>query len=102
MSAQHPAIAREIEISDWKPFTKNTMRGSFTIRTPSGFIFHKVVLHEKNDKRWIQFPSEKWTDTQGETHFTTLFELCDRSTSDRFRDQVLAALDQFFANAGVN
>ena len=39
--------SRCFAISDWKPYTKNTLRGFFTVTTPCGIVLHNCLLHDK-------------------------------------------------------
>lgn len=84
---------RGIEISDWKPLTKNTLRGFFTATLPSGMILHNLMLHEKDGSRWIGFPAREWTDNAGQKKYARFVEFTGRDIADRFRDAALAAID---------
>jgi hypothetical protein len=52
------------------------------------------MLHEKNDSRWISFPAREWKDAEGNKQYARFIEFSSRKASDRFRDQVLQALDE--------
>jgi hypothetical protein len=80
-------------ISNWKSFTKNTLRGFFTITLSSGITIHHCSLHEKNGQRWIGLPFEKYTKKDGTIGYTQLVEFTSRAVADSFRKQVLLALD---------
>jgi hypothetical protein len=80
-------------ISNWKTFTKNTLRGFFTITLPSGMTIHNCSLHEKNGQRWIGLPTEKYTKKDGTIGYVQLVEFTSREIADSFRTQVLRALD---------
>jgi hypothetical protein len=84
---------RDILIADWKPLVKNTLRGFFTATLPSGLIIHGLSLHEKGEMRWVGMPAREWVDNSGEKQFAKIIEFRDRATADRFRDEVLEALD---------
>ena len=92
---------RGITISDWKPYQKNTLQGFFTATLPSGLVLHDLMLHERNGKRWISFPSRGWKNAEGEQQWSPYVEFADRAAADRFRDQTLAALDKHLATAEV-
>jgi hypothetical protein len=83
---------RSVRISDWRPLDRNTLKGAFTVVLPSGLIIHDVMVHEKNGERWLSFPAKEWEDARGNRQFARFIGFADRATSDRFRDQVLAAL----------
>jgi hypothetical protein len=82
-----------MQISDWKSFNKNTLRGFFTVTLPSGMVIHKCSLHEKNGNRWIGLPAEKYSKHDGTTAYSVLLEFTSRQIADNFRKQVLLALE---------
>jgi len=88
---------KQIEIRNWTPQTKNTLRGFCTLRLPSGMIIERVMLHEKGDNRWISFPGREYTDEQGQKQFAGFIRFDNRAIADRFRDLVLDSLDRHFA-----
>ena len=99
-AAPGPGGGRKIQIADWKPLSKNTLKGVFSATMPSGMVFHSLMLHERDDgKRWIGLPAKEWTNEQGVKQFSRFIEFTDRRSADRFRDEVLAALDAFLAGA---
>jgi hypothetical protein len=88
-------MALEFEVSNWKPFRKNTLRGFFTLTLPSGMILHNCSLHQKdNGQRWIGMPSQKFSKQDGSTGYTPLIEFVSREAADHFRDLALAAVDK--------
>ena len=99
MNSQPPAApaVREIQISNWRPRTKNTLRGFFSVTLPSGMILHDLMLCEKGDSRWINLPTREYKDTQGQRSFANIIEFADEELYNRFRNAVMAALDRYFA-----
>jgi hypothetical protein len=57
-------------------------------------VLHSLMLHQKNDARWVSFPAKEYTDQQGQRQFARFIAFASRHAADRFRDQVLAALDR--------
>ena len=90
---------RSIEIAEWKPHTKNTLRGFLSVTLPSGMVIHNLTLHEKGDARWVGLPAREWTDNQGEKQYAKLIEFTTRAIADRFRDEILLALDRYLGGA---
>ena len=84
----------QIIITEWKPYSKNTLVGFFSATLPSGLILHDLMLHDRNGARWVAFPSREWKDAQGEKQYARFIEFRDRPAADRFRDAVLDALDR--------
>lgn len=88
-----------ILISAWRPLSKNSLRGVFSATMPSGMVFHDLMLLEKDGKRWIGFPGKPWIDQQGKTRYANFIEFRDKASANRFHDAVLAALDDYLAEA---
>jgi DNA-binding cell septation regulator SpoVG len=90
---------REITIRNWKAHSKGTLVGFFTVVLPSGLILHDLMLHQRDESRWVGFPSREWTDASGQRQYSRLVEFRDRRTADHFRDLIVAALDAHLAAA---
>lgn len=90
-------MPNSVRISNWKPFEKNTLRGFFTATLESGMIINDLMLHEKNGKRWIASFARDYQDARGDTQYSPIVTFVDRTHTDRFRELVLEALDQYFA-----
>jgi hypothetical protein len=86
---------RNIQIADFRPHEKNTLKAFFTAILPSGLVFHDLMLHEKNSSRWISFPGREYKDAAGNRQYARFVEFVDRAAADRFRDVVLEALDRY-------
>lgn len=91
-----PITKAAIEISGWKEYEKNTLRGFFTVTLTSGLIIHRCMLHQKESKRWVSLPAQEYKDPYGAKQYANILEFTDRETSDRFQNAVLTALDEFF------
>ena len=92
-----------IVISDWKSRQSGTLRGFFTTTLPSGLVLHELMLHERDDKWWISFPSKPMMGTDGIAlrderskvrYGAPLVEFASPQARNRFSDQVLEALRQ--------
>jgi DNA-binding cell septation regulator SpoVG len=79
-------------ISDWKAIDKNTLRGVFMLHLPSGMVIHNVMLHRKNDCRWIALPAKEYQ-VNGERKFARIIEFDSKETHERFQAAALAAID---------
>jgi hypothetical protein len=50
-----------IEIVDFRPFEKNTLRGFATVRlTGVNLEIRDITIHEKNGNRWVSLPSKPY------------------------------------------
>jgi len=84
----------EFKVTDWKPFQKGSMVGSFTLHLPSGLIIRDIALFEKATSRWIGMPRQRYKDKEGVESFTLIIDFRDRKTADAFRDMALKAIDE--------
>jgi hypothetical protein len=57
-------------------------------------VLHDLMLHERDGTRWISFPAREWKNAEGEKQYARFIEFSSRAVADRFRDEVLAALDK--------
>jgi len=81
-------------ISDWAAYEKNTLRGFFTVETPSGLVIHGMTLHVKAGARWVSMPAREYAKADGTKSWSPVLEFANRAAADRFRDECLAALAQ--------
>jgi hypothetical protein len=82
--------------TDWKPFQKGCMVGSFTLHLPSGLVIRDIAVFQKGQSRFIGMPRQLFTNKEGLKDFKRIIEFRDRKTEDAFRDMALKALDQTF------
>src|SRR5262249_2608508 len=88
-----PAHARGIQIRNFRPADRNTLKGFFSVVMPPGMIVNDIALHVKGDSRWVTLPAREWTNSERERKWAPIVEFTTRDVADRFRDAVLAALD---------
>ena len=98
-SADGPASAAagavEFAISNWKAFTKNTLRGFFSLTLPSGLILHNCSLHEREDSRWIGLPAQKFAKEDGTISYTQIIEFTSKAARDRFQAAAVRGVERF-------
>jgi DNA-binding cell septation regulator SpoVG len=90
-----PSKPETIEISEYRPYNKNTLRAFFTATLPSGMVLHDLSLHEKGEQRWVSTPTRPWKDQENKVQYSPLITFIDGPTRDQFRDDVLKAIDQY-------
>ena len=78
-----------MKLTNPKRIGKNTLVGVFDLEMPSGLKINGVMLHEKNGKRWVQFPSKEWLTPDGEKRYLPLIEFASNDVRDRFQALVL-------------
>ena len=90
-----PKMNEKWTISDWKKIGKNTLIGAFDL--DAGPLRIKgCMLHEKGEKRWINFPSREFI-KDGERRFINVIEIPDSDTYWRFQHWCLVELDRIIS-----
>jgi hypothetical protein len=87
--------APAIHVGNWRPCGKGTLVAFFDIYLPSGLILRHAMYHEQGSARWIQCASREWLDPRGVRQFAPLIEFATRDCSERFKTQVLSAVDAY-------
>jgi hypothetical protein len=99
MSDAKPAVpsggGNRIIISDWRSHSKGTLKGFFDATLASGMILRGLMLHQRDESRWIGLPAREWTDNQGVKQYSKIVDFTNRAVADRFKDSVLDALDKY-------
>jgi hypothetical protein len=92
-----------LTISDWKSRQSGTLRGFFTANLASGLVLRELMLHERDGKWWISFPSKPMVGADGVAlrdernkvrYGAPLIEFASPQARNRFSDQVLEAMRQ--------
>ena len=91
---------KRMQIKDWRPVVKNTLRGFATIELPIGLVIHDVTVHIKNASAWASMPAKVQLDregairtVEGKTQYSKVLEWRSREIGDRFSEAVVSALD---------
>jgi DNA-binding cell septation regulator SpoVG len=84
----------EYGVSNWKAFSKGCMAGTFSLHTPSGLVIHDIALFQKDTRRWLGMPRQRYMNKEGQESFKLLIEFRYRKSTDAFRDVALRALDE--------
>lgn len=92
---------RDLIVSDWKPFNKNTLHGFFTIITPSGLRIRDCTLHERDGNPWVKFSTKPWSKSDGSASYTPLIDFVTDEIRKSFQQQALVALDELFADGAT-
>jgi hypothetical protein len=92
--------------TDWRPITKDTRRGFFTLRLVSGLTIQECVLHEKAARRWIALPGRAQIDPDGKQRngqavYVTILEITNRDCREAFQQQALAAVDRLLGETAA-
>ena len=93
-----PAVAtgghRELLVTNWKPYEKNTLRGFLSLTLPSGLVIHNCALHQKDGARWIGLPSRQYTKDDGSTSYSPVIDFTSPDKRRNFQAAALAAVEQ--------
>jgi hypothetical protein len=99
---QAPASQLGIEILDFRPVERNTLRGfaKIKVRLWGGLVVDGIAIHTKNERSWAQLPAKPMLDRDGNVvreddgriRYVKMLGFDDRDVSDNFSRDVLNAL----------
>jgi hypothetical protein len=88
-------MAAAVKVADAKRFTKNTLRGFFSLEFIStGMVIKDCMLHEKNGKQWIAFPGKPYI-KDGAQSWVNIIDFADSRRKYLFQDEVLPLVRRF-------
>jgi DNA-binding cell septation regulator SpoVG len=90
---------RELSITNWKVYEKNTLRAFFSLSLPSGLIIHNCALHQKDGARWIGLPSRQYQKDDGSIAYSPLVQFVSKDARQRFQATALEAMDRFMEDS---
>jgi hypothetical protein len=65
---------------------------------PWCLTLHEVKIFEKGANRWLGMPSKEFTNNFGEKKYTELMTFDNDGIKNRFRSQIMGAVDKFLEN----
>lgn len=84
-----------IECINFKPLTKGTLMGFADLRLPKlGLEIFGCSLHQKNGKKWVNFPSKEYTNPQGERKFYQHVRFINPNHQNEFIKEALEAIEK--------
>ncbi len=87
-----------IEIKNIVPIKKGALLARCDVRiVPWKTTLHEVKIFEKGANRWITMPAKEFTNEMGEKKYTELVSFDDEATKNRFRSQIMGAIDKYLA-----
>lgn len=90
----------KIEILDFRPFSKNTLKGFLTVSLPdAGLVLKECTWHEKDGKEWIGFPARQFKGQDGETKWNNLIDFAKGFDRDGWQKAAIDAVYRHVANA---
>lgn len=96
-----------VVIEDFKPLTRNTLRGFCTARFPSGLVLHEISLHVSNGKAWASPPSKPMVgssgtalrDREGKIRYQPLVSFTSKAARDSWSEQIVNAVQDLHPDA---
>jgi hypothetical protein len=92
--------SRPLQVSNFKPFVKNTLRGFFDLELPFGMILRDCMLCEKDDKRWIGWPAKPFDKKDGTKSWANIVDFVDNKSKYLLQDEVFPLVLAAMAEAG--
>ncbi len=87
----------KLEVEDFIPYQKNTLKGFFTIYFPDyGFSIGGFSLHENEKTRWVEVPSKPSNDPNKPKDWVKIVVFYHPGLKKRFSTAALKALDKYF------
>jgi hypothetical protein len=81
-------------IENYKPIHKGVIIATFNLKIPKwgNFLIKGITLFEKNGGRWISFPSQAYTNQQGEKKYSSHCYFEDKDMHVKFQEIVMEAI----------
>lgn len=87
-----------IEIQNINPVGKGSLLATCDVHIiPWKMTLHEVKIFEKGAQRWLGMPSKEFTNDLGEKKYTDLVTFDNDGVKNRFRNQIMEAVDKFLA-----
>ncbi len=87
-----------IEVKNINPINKGSLLATCEVRiVPWQLTLHDVKIFEKGANRWLGMPSKEFVTETGEKKYTDLISFDSDAVKNRFRAQIMGAVDKFIA-----
>lgn len=87
-----------IEVQNINAVNKGSLLATCDVHIiPWQMTLHDVKIFEKGANRWLGMPSKEFTNDQGEKKYTDLVTFDNEGVKNRFRNQIMGAVDKFLA-----
>ncbi len=87
-----------LEVQNINAVNKGTLLATCDVHIiPWKMTLHEIKVFEKGANRWIGMPSREFTNDQGEKKYTELLTFDTEAIKNRFRNQIMGAIDKFLA-----
>jgi hypothetical protein len=94
-------MPNRLRLLEWRPMSKNSLRGFATVELPSGLVITDVSLHSSHGKCWASLPARPQVerdgtvrrDPDGKIAYSPILKWRDRELADGFSAAVVAAVE---------
>ncbi len=87
-----------LEVKNIQAINKGMLLAICDVRiVPWQFTLKEVKIFEKGASRWIGMPARDFTNDLGEKKYTELMEFDNDGVKNRFRSQIMGAIDKFLS-----
>ena len=103
-------MAEFLSLIEWKPISKNSLRGFATVRLGKTLKISDISVHCANGKRWASLPSKPQIngesvqkDERGKIKYLPVIQWLDRESADKFSNAVIEAVEaRYPGDTGVD
>jgi hypothetical protein len=96
-----------LRLIDWRPLSKNTMRGFVSVEMASGLVIHDAIVHAGKYGPWVALPGKPQLDQNGQPRrspdgkllYTSLLSWRSKPIADQFSRAVVSELLKVHPNA---
>jgi len=108
LQARHAVDTHEIlraqarlRLLDWKPLTRNSLRGFASVELPNGLAIADISVHVSHGKAWASLPAKPQLNSEGTARrgddgkviYTPVLRWRDRTLQDGFSAAVVQAIE---------
>lgn len=87
-----------IEVTNINPVHKNSLLATCDVHIiPWKITLNEIKIFEKGANRWIGMPSREFVNDAGEKKYIELVTFDNDGIKNRFRNQIMAAIDKYLA-----
>jgi hypothetical protein len=65
---------------------KNSLKGFFDLRLPSGLVLRSCSLHLSHGRWWVGTPAQSYTNSDGAQKWSAVVDFADARTRKRFQE----------------
>ncbi len=88
-----------IDVKNIHAVNKGTLLATCDVHIiPWQMTLHEIKIFQKGSNRWIGMPSKDFTNESGEKKYTELVTFDSESVKNRFRNQIMSAIDKYLAS----